>query len=101
MVIVLASIRVKAGRLSDFLDILKANMPAVREESGCIEYFPAMDIDAELPSQTVDRNSVTILERWEDLEALRAHLGAPHMAAYREKIKDMVQGVSLKVLQGA
>jgi quinol monooxygenase YgiN len=101
MINVIASIRVKAGRLSDFLKIFKANMIKVREERGCIEYFPTVDIDAELPPQILDENVVTIIERWENLEALRDHLKAPHMLAYREKVKDIVGGVSLKVLQEA
>jgi quinol monooxygenase YgiN len=101
MINVIASIRVKAGRLSDFLEIFKANMIKVREERGCIEYFPTVDIDAELPPQILDENVVTIIERWENLEALRDHLKAPHMLAYREKVKDMVEDTSIKVLKKA
>jgi quinol monooxygenase YgiN len=44
---------------------------------------------------------VTIIEKWDSLEALRNHLTAPHMLAYREKIKDIVEDLSLKVLQEA
>ncbi len=101
MINVIASIRVKSGRLSEFLEIFKSNVPSVREESGCIEYFPAVDIDADLPPQSLDENVVTIIEKWENLEALRDHLNAPHMLAYKEKVKDIVEGVSIKVLQEA
>jgi len=101
MINVIASIRVKAGMLSDFLEIFKSNVPSVREERGCIEYFPAVDIDADLPPQSMDENVVTIIEKWENLEALRDHLNAPHMLAYKEKAKDIVEGVSIKVLQEA
>jgi quinol monooxygenase YgiN len=101
MINVIASIRVKAGMLSDFLEIFKSNVTSVREERGCIEYFPAVDIDADLPPQSMDENVVTIIEKWENLEALRDHLNAPHMLAYKEKAKDIVEGVSIKVLQEA
>ena len=101
MIHVIASIRVKAGRLSDFLEIFKANMIKVRKERGCIEYFPTVDIDADLPPQLLDENVVTVIEMWETLETLRDHLKSPHMLAYREKVKDIVGGVSLKVLQEA
>lgn len=101
MLNVIASIRVKAGRVSEFLEIFKSNVPRVTEERGCIEYFPAVDIDADLPTQSLDENVVTIIEKWESLEALRDHLGAPHMLAYREKVKDIVEGVSVKVLKEA
>jgi quinol monooxygenase YgiN len=99
MINVVASIRVKTGRLSDYLAILKANMQAVRRERGHIEYVPTVDIEAKLPPQILDMNVVTILEKWESLEALHAHLGSPHMLDYREKVKDIVESVSLKVLQ--
>jgi len=35
------------------------------------------------------------------VEALQDHLKTPHMLAYREKVKDMVVDLSLKVLQAA
>jgi quinol monooxygenase YgiN len=101
MINVIASIRVKAGRLSEFLEIFKSNVPNVREERGCIEYFPAVDIDADLPPQSLDENVVTIIEKWESLEALHDHLKAPHMLAYREKVKDIVEDLSVKVLTEA
>jgi quinol monooxygenase YgiN len=101
MISVIASIRVKAGKRSEFLQIFKANLPKVRQEKGCVEYFPAVDVDSGLPLQTLDENMVTIIEKWESLEALRNHLTTPHMLAYREKVKDIVEGLSLKVLQEA
>ncbi|HUL00360.1 MAG TPA: putative quinol monooxygenase [Nitrospirota bacterium] len=99
MINVIASIRVKPGKLSDYLAILKANIPAVKKEWGHIEYVPAVDIDAKLPPQVLDKNVVTILEKWESLEALHAHLGSAHMLDYREKVKTLIENVSLKVLQ--
>lgn len=101
MIHVIASIRMKAGRVSEFLEIFKSNVPNVKDEKGCIEYFASVDINAELSSQGLDENVVTIIEKWESLEALRAHLVSPHMLAYREKVKGMVQDTSLKVLKEA
>ena len=99
MINVIASIRVKAGKLPEFVEIFKSNVPNVREERGCIEYFPTVDINADLPPQSLDENVVTIIEKWESLDALRDHLKAPHMLSYKEKVKDMVEDLSLKVLQ--
>jgi quinol monooxygenase YgiN len=99
MINVIATIRVKTGSLSDFLEIFKANMPKVRAEKGCIEYFPAVDIDAKLPPQILDNNVVTVIEKWESLEALHNHLETPHMQAYRERVKGIVVELSLKVLK--
>ncbi len=99
MVHVIASIRLKSGKRSEFLEIFKANLPQVREEKGCIEYLPAIDVESGLPPQVLDENMVTIIEKWESLEALRNHLNAPHMVAYKEKVKDLVEEVVLKILQ--
>jgi quinol monooxygenase YgiN len=101
MINVIASIHVKPGKLSEYLAILKANAPEVRKENGCVEYVPTIDVDSKLPPQTFDKDCVTLLERWESLEALHAHLGSPHMLAYREKVKDMVESITIKVLQEA
>ncbi|MGD1152953.1 MAG: putative quinol monooxygenase [Syntrophales bacterium] len=99
MISVIASVRVKADWLPQFIEIFKVNVPKVREEKGCIEYFPTSDIDSGLPVQKLDKNVVTIIEKWQSVEALRAHLKTPHMLAYRDRVKDMVDDLSIKVLQ--
>jgi len=99
MIGVIASIRIKEGKLSDYLRILNAGVPAVRKEKGCIEYVPTGDIDTGLPTQVLDNQVVTILERWESPDALNAHLVSPHLREYREQVKDMVDRVSVKVLR--
>jgi quinol monooxygenase YgiN len=101
MVHVLASIQVKPGNKAKFLDIFNSNVPAVKAENGCIEYRPTVDVETGLPPQRLEPDTVVIIEKWSSLDALRVHLAAPHMAAYREKVKDLVSGVSLKVLQDA
>lgn len=101
MISVIASIRVKPGCREEFLTVLKANVPAVRAESGCFDYLPTVDIDAGLAAQELDGALVTLIERWESVAALQAHLATPHMLAYRERVKELVAGVSLKVLQEA
>jgi quinol monooxygenase YgiN len=101
MIVVLASIRVKSTKQAEFLDIFKQNIPKVREEKGCLEYFPAIDCDAGLPIQKLDGQVVTIIEKWESVAALNDHLASPHMLDYRDKVKDLVEDVSLKVLAEA
>jgi quinol monooxygenase YgiN len=59
------------------------------------------DVDAELPPQILDENVVTIIEKWESLQALRDHLETLHVLAYMEKVKNIVAGLSLKVLREA
>jgi quinol monooxygenase YgiN len=46
-------------------------------------------------------DEVTIVEKWESVAALEAHLKAPHMAAYRERVKPFVRRVRLRILEPA
>jgi quinol monooxygenase YgiN len=101
MINVIASIHIKEGRLSEFIEIFKTNIPKVLEEKGCIEYMPTIDVPTGLPPQELNNNIVTIIEKWDSIEDLQAHMTAPHMLVYKEKVKDLVDKVSLKVLMEA
>ena len=101
MIYVIASIRIKEGRRDAFVEIFKANVPHVLKEEGCLEYVPTVDAASGLPPQELDADVVTILEKWRSLDDLKAHLAAPHMRAYREQVKDLVAGLSLKILTAA
>ncbi len=98
---VIASIRVVPGRRDELIQLFKENVPNVLAEDGCIHYYPTVDVDSGAAAQAKDENVVTIVERWESLAALDAHSKAPHMNAYRERVKGIVEGVSIKVLQAA
>ena len=102
MIYVIATIDLKAGCKEAYLNIFRSNMPNVKAEKGCLSYEPTVDVDSGLPIQgELRENVVTIVEAWESLDALHRHLKTPHMAAYREEVKDLVNQVSLKVLQPA
>jgi quinol monooxygenase YgiN len=87
--------------LLDFIKLFKSNVPNVLAEKGCIEYTPMIDIPTGLPPQELNNNVVTVIEKWDSLDDLQAHLSAPHMIEFREKEKDLVDRVSLKVLKEA
>jgi quinol monooxygenase YgiN len=102
MIVVIATIEVVEGRRDALLTEFRKIVPLVRAEAGCIEYIPTIDTEAALAVATASRaDVVTIVEKWESLDALRAHIGAPHMAEYRVRVKDIVRGVKLQVLQPA
>ena len=101
MISVLATISVKPENREEFIRLFNDNVPNVLAEEGCIEYFPAVDIDSGIEVQAKDENAVVVIEKWESLDHLRAHLSAPHMQAYKEATSGMVTGLSLKILQRA
>lgn len=99
MISVIATIKVKPGTRADFLKLFNANVPAVLAEDGCAEYFPAVDVDAKLDAQAKDENAVVVIEKWESVAALHAHLEAPHMIEFRKGAGEMIEGISIKVLE--
>lgn len=101
MIIVIVAVKVKAGALEGFLECFKANVKNVLEEDGCIEYFPAVDFPSGIGPQELDPSIVTIVEKWETIDALKNHLTTPHMTSYREATKGMVEGMNLKILRPA
>jgi quinol monooxygenase YgiN len=101
MINVIASIHIKEGQLSEFIDIFKSNIPNVVKEKGCIEYIPTIDLATGLPPQELNSNVVTIIEKWDSLKDLQAHLSAPHMLEYRKQTKNLVEKMSVKVLKEA
>ena len=102
MICVIATIEVVPGRREEFLTAFRDLVPQVHEEGGCLEYGPMVDVDTNIPAQGPARDhAVTVVEKWESLEALEAHLMAPHMLAYRKSVGDLVVGTSLQILQPA
>jgi quinol monooxygenase YgiN len=97
---VIATIELHPGRRTEFLNEFWQIVPEVRQEAGCIRYEPTIDLETLLTNQADPRPStVVILETWSSLDALEAHLIAPHMQIYRGKVKSMVKSVTLQVLQ--
>ena len=102
MVHVIATIEVVEGKRDKFISIFKENLPNVLAEDGCLDYGPTVDLDSGIPVQMPVRdNVVTVVEQWESMDHLNAHLAAPHMATYREQVKDVVTGVTLQILEPA
>ncbi|PHR96170.1 MAG: antibiotic biosynthesis monooxygenase [Blastopirellula sp.] len=102
MIHVIAAIEIKPGAQQQFLDEFHALIPAVLAEDGCIEYGPTVDVETGIGVQIPLReNIVTIVEKWESIDHLKAHLVAPHMDAYRAKVEAIVVDTVLQVLAPA
>jgi quinol monooxygenase YgiN len=97
---VIATIELAAGKREAFLVEFRKVVPLVRAEAGCLEYGPTIDLPTGIAAQgQVRDNVVTVVEKWEDLPALQAHLSAPHMLEYRGRVKEYVVGAKIQVLQ--
>ena len=102
MIHVVAIITAKPGMRAQILEAFRANMPAVHAEQGCIEYGPAIDAEGVGSFQTkFGADTFVVIEKWESLDALKAHGASPHMAAYAAKTRDLIASRVIHVLQPA
>ena len=99
MIHVVAVIYAKPGKRAEILAAFRANVPNVRKEKGCIEYGAAVDADPALPIQKKwGDDTFLVIEKWESMEALKAHAAAPHMAAYGAKTKELIASRVIHIL---
>jgi quinol monooxygenase YgiN len=102
MIHVIAVITAKPGKREEILRHFRANVPAVHAEKGCIEYGAALDAENALPIQTKwGGDTFLVIEKWESLDALKAHAAAPHMAAYGAKTKELIASRVIHILSPA
>lgn len=102
MIHVLATVELHPGQRAAFLAEFHKIVPLVLAEAGCLAYGPTVDTPTDIAAQgTLRPDVVVIVERWESLAALKAHLVAPHMVEYRPKVKDLVIRTTLEILEPA
>ena len=102
MIHVIATVTVAPGQRQVFLTEFKRIVPQVHAEQGCIEYGPAIDADTDLEVQyCLGKDTVTVVEKWDNIAALKAHMSAPHMLTYRDAVKDLVLNTELRILAPA
>jgi quinol monooxygenase YgiN len=99
---VVATLRTAPGQREALLRELQKIVPKVRAEQGCVEYVPTVDVESGISAQGAVRSDVvTVIEKWEDLEALRQHLTAPHLVQFLGAAKGMLAGLEIQVLAPA
>ena len=96
MIYVIARMELNEGCKDAILKVLETTVPLVLKEEGCIMYTPCLEADEENQEKYL-----TIVEAWENREVHKAHLAAPHMAEFREAVKDLRKNSSVKVLTPA
>ncbi|MBM4098103.1 MAG: putative quinol monooxygenase [Planctomycetota bacterium] len=102
MIHVIATIELAPGTRGAWLAEFRKIIADVRAEKGCLEYGPAIDAATDIEIQAkVGPDKVVVVEKWEDVAALKAHSVTPHMQSYRVQVKDYVRAVNLLVLDPA
>jgi len=102
MIHVLAFVDLVPGRRDAWLAEFTKVVPKVHAEDGCLAYEATFDADPPHPRATaIGPDAAVIIERWRDMDALKAHGATAHMAAYRAATKDFVRSTTLRVLSAA
>ena len=86
MIVVIAKFDIRPGQRDKLLAVAKPCIEATRRENGCISY--------ELFSSVEDESAMVFVERWRDLDALRAHQQSAHIARFKEERASYVEGPS-------
>ena len=80
---VLAIITANPGYRHEVLNHFRAIEVEVKAEVGCIEYQATVDFKNASPSQAkIGDDKFVVIEKWESLDALKAHSTSRHMADF-------------------
>jgi quinol monooxygenase YgiN len=89
MLIVIVRLEVDPQALARVQAALLAMSRASWDEPGCLSYSAGVE--------DPEAGVVSIVERWESLEALQHHFTLPHMAAFNAAIAGTVRGMDAKM----
>lgn len=84
MIALIAKLPVKPERLQDAIDLIKPFIEKVSEEKGTLSYT--------LNQDKSDPNTLVILERYKDAEALKYHGQTPHFKDFSSQIGNLLSG---------
>ncbi|AVN16998.1 MULTISPECIES: putative quinol monooxygenase [Acinetobacter] len=101
MLTIIAEIRTKSGgqHRQNVLDAFQKIIPTVLAEDGCHGYEPLVDHKSNSSFQTQEPDTIVMLEKWQSVAHLEAHLATPHMQAHHAAVKDDVVDVKIKILE--
>jgi quinol monooxygenase YgiN len=100
MIHVFATVTTHPGQRDAVLALFKRNVPAVLAEEGCISYEAVIDVPDGGSIQTpLGPDSYAVVERWESIEALKAHAVSAHMAEYARNAGPMIARRVINVLE--
>lgn len=84
MITVIAKLAIQAGKIDETITMLKAMMEKVATEEGTLLYS--------LNRNPTDPNTLVIVERYKDKDALSAHSSTPHFKELFAKLATVLAG---------
>jgi len=86
MIAVVAEIRVKDGKVEEYLAQAEKVVEGTRKEEGCIYYDCCRSAD--------DPLGFAMVEKWKDKDALDAHMQTDHFKEFKSATEDLTAGPS-------
>ena len=100
MIHVVAIITALHGQRDAVLAEFRSIMPLVRQERGCIQYSPVVDVaDSPEAIARIGPDAFMVIEQWADRAAVDAHAASAHMAAYAGRVKGLLASRVIYALQ--
>ncbi len=88
-VLVLAKIEPKEGCQDSIIELADELIFETLQEEGNIDYQLLKPIEG---------NSLTFVEKWESLDALKKHMGSPHFLNFGEESEEFVENMTIQVI---
>ncbi len=98
MIHVIAELTIAPHARDAFVEHFRWLEPLVRNESGCVEYRGALEIDTGIDAQAAPRPQVLlVIEKWSSEATLAAHLDAPHMHEFGARTTGMLTARTIRI----
>lgn len=78
MIVVNGKVRTTREDIAALTHAISAMEAASRSEQGCLDYTFSIELN--------DPEVIRITEKWDSLEALKAHFATPHMAEFQSSM---------------
>ena len=88
-ILVLAKVEPKEGCLDSIVELADELIFETLQEEGNIDYQLL---------KSIDEKTLTFVEKWESLEALKKHMGSPHFLNFGEESGEFVENMTIQVI---
>ena len=88
-ILVLAKIEPKEGCQDSIIELADDLIFETLQEEGNIDYQLLKPIDGD---------TLTFVEKWESLDALKRHMGSPHFLNFSEESGEFVENMTVQVI---
>lgn len=99
MIHVIAVLTAKIGHRASLLAALQAISDDVRQEPGCLEYQPVIDLNTSPVKFGAD--TLVVIEKWQDQAALDAHSAGLALTGFMDRAKHLIAQADIYHMQDA